>query len=107
MVGLIYAGLDQGNRLDWLNSGVGTGLLLAGGLLVVAFLMNEARTPYPLIDLRVLVQPNIAVPALLISIYGFGATATSFVLPSCSGTWHGSALLSARSGRSRKLARND
>jgi MFS transporter, DHA2 family, multidrug resistance protein len=79
--GLIYAGLDQGNRLDWLNSGVVTGLLLAGGLLVVAFLMNEARAPYPLIDLRVLVQPNIAVPALLISIYGFGGTATSFVLP--------------------------
>jgi DHA2 family multidrug resistance protein len=79
--GLIYAGLDQGNRLDWLNSGVVTGLLLAGGLLVVAFLMNEARAPYPLIDLRVLVQPNIAVPALLISMYGFGATATSFVLP--------------------------
>src|SRR5215472_18368949 len=26
--GLIYAGLDQGNRLDWLNSGVVTGLLL-------------------------------------------------------------------------------
>jgi DHA2 family multidrug resistance protein len=29
----------------------------------------------------VLAQPNVAVPALLISIYGFGATATSFVLP--------------------------
>ncbi len=27
---LIYAGLDQGNRLDWLNSGLVSGLLLAG-----------------------------------------------------------------------------
>src|SRR5437588_6218749 len=79
--GLIYAGLDQGNRLDWLNSGVVTGLLLAGGLLVVAFLVHEARAELPLIHLSVLVQPNIAVPALLISIYGFGGTATSFVLP--------------------------
>jgi MFS transporter, DHA2 family, multidrug resistance protein len=79
--GLIYAGLDQGNRLDWFNSGVVTGLLLAGGLLVVAFLLHEARTEYPLIHLRVFIQPNIAVPALLISIYGFGGTATSFVLP--------------------------
>src|SRR5215470_2768558 len=35
----------------------------------------------PLIPPRVLLQPNIAVPALLISIYGFGTTATSFVLP--------------------------
>ena len=50
--GLIYAGLDQGNRLDWLNSGVVTGLLLAGGLLVVAFLVHEARAEYPLIHLR-------------------------------------------------------
>ena len=79
--GLIYAGLDQGNRLDWFNSGVVTGLLLAGGLLVVAFLVHEARTELPLIHLSVLAQPNIAVPALLISIYGFGGTATSFVLP--------------------------
>ena len=79
--GLIYAGLDQGNRLDWLNSGLVSGLLLGGGLLVIAFLLHETRAEHPLISLRVLVQPNVAVPALLISIYGFGATATSFVLP--------------------------
>jgi len=78
---LIYARLDQGNRLDWFNSGVVTGLLLGGGLLVLAFLVHEVRAEYPLIPLRVLAQPNVAVPALLISIYGFGATATSFVLP--------------------------
>ena len=79
--GLIYAGLDQGNRLDWFNSGVVTGLLLAGGLLIAAFLVHEARAELPLIHLSILVQPNIAVPALLISIHGFGGTATSFVLP--------------------------
>jgi DHA2 family multidrug resistance protein len=79
--GLIYAALDQDNRLDGFNSGVVTGLLLAGGLLVVAFLVHEACAEYPLIPLRVLVQPNIAVPALLFSIYGFGSAATSFVLP--------------------------
>ncbi|MDB5460023.1 MAG: hypothetical protein JWO72_1764, partial [Caulobacteraceae bacterium] len=38
---LIYAALDQGNRLDWLNSGLICGLLAAGGLLVVAFLVYE------------------------------------------------------------------
>ena len=79
--GLVYAGLDQGNRLDWFNSGVVTGLLFAGGMLVAAFLVHEARAEFPLIHLGVLAQPNVAVPALLISIYGFGATATSFVLP--------------------------
>ncbi len=79
--GLIYAGLDQGNRLDWFGSGTITGLLLAGALLVVAFLVHEARAPYPLIHLRVLVQRYVAIPAVLISIFGFGVMATSFVLP--------------------------
>ena len=79
---LLYAGLDQGNRLDWLNSGVVTGLLLAGGILVVAFIIHEARAEYPLIQLSVLARPNIAVAALLILIYpGFGTTGASFVLP--------------------------
>ena len=78
---LVYAGLDQGNRLDWFNSGVVNGLMLAGGLLIVAFLVHEARTAYPLIHLPVLWQRNIAVPSLLISVFGFGVTATSLVLP--------------------------
>ncbi|MEJ0067955.1 MAG: MFS transporter [Pseudomonadota bacterium] len=79
--GLIFTALDQGNRLDWLNSGVVTGLLLAGGLLVGAFLVNEAVVARPLIHLRVAATPNVLVPALLISLYGFGTTATAFVLP--------------------------
>lgn len=79
--GLIYAGLDQGNRLDWFNSGVVCGLLLGGTMLVVAFFIQEARTQHPLIHLPVLFKSNVAVPALLISIYGFGSTATGFVLP--------------------------
>ena len=34
-----------------------TGLLLAGGMLVVAFIMHEARAEYPLIHLSVLAGP--------------------------------------------------
>src|SRR5262245_608409 len=41
---LIYAALDQGNRLDWLNSGLICGLLLAGALLLAGFFLHEART---------------------------------------------------------------
>ena len=33
---LLYAGLDQGNRLDWSGSGLINGLLLAGGMLTLA-----------------------------------------------------------------------
>lgn len=79
--GLIYAGLDQGNRLDWFNSGLVCGLMLGGGVLVVAFLVREMWAPYPLIHLPVAAQWNVSVPALLIALYGFGSTATGFVLP--------------------------
>jgi DHA2 family multidrug resistance protein len=80
-LGMIYAGLDQGNRLDWLNSGVVSGLFAGGGLLVVAFLATELTVEYPLIRLRVVANRNVWVPAVLISIYGFGVMATAFVLP--------------------------
>jgi DHA2 family multidrug resistance protein len=81
-VALIYAGLDQGNRLDWLNSGTVSGLLLAGAWLVAAFAIHESRAAYPLIHLRVLAQSSVWVPAVLVGIFGFGVMATSFVLPS-------------------------
>ena len=79
--GLIYAGIDQGNRLDWLNSGVVNGCLAAGLLLVAAFAINERIVDNPLIQLPVLRQVNVALSALLIGIYGFGSQATAFVLP--------------------------
>src|SRR5580658_7183416 len=49
---LIYAALDQGNRLDWLNSGLVWGLMLAGGLVLVAFVVHESRTARPLLNLK-------------------------------------------------------
>jgi len=58
------------------------GLLFAGGMLIVAFVIHEAGVEYPLIRLSVLARPNIAVAALLIVIYpGFGTTGASFVVP--------------------------
>jgi DHA2 family multidrug resistance protein len=78
---LIYAGIDQGNRLDWLNSGTVVGLLLAGGLLMASFVVNELIIARPLIDLGALRHPNILLPPVLITIFLFGTTATAFVVP--------------------------
>ena len=52
-LGMIYAGFDQGNRLDWLNSGVVSGLFASGGLLVIALIATELAAEHPLIRLRV------------------------------------------------------
>ena len=79
--GMIYAAIDQGNRLDWLNSGLICGLLLGGLLLITTFFIREAQTQYPLVHLPVLRQRYVFLPALLISLYGFGSTATGYVLP--------------------------
>jgi DHA2 family multidrug resistance protein len=78
---LLYAGIDQGNRLDWLNSGLVVGLLLGGGLLIAAFFINEALVEFPLIHLKIASASYVCVPAMLITVYGFGTTATAFVLP--------------------------
>ena len=79
--GLIYAGLDQGNRLDWFNSGVISGFIVGGGLLVAAFVVCESLSEHPLIRLRVVAKPNVWGSAVQISIYGFGVAATAFILP--------------------------
>src|SRR5262249_28458191 len=78
---LIYAGIDQGNRLDWLNSGTVVGLLLAGGVMMAAFVVNELVVEQPLLDLAALVHVHICIPPFLIATYGFGSSATSFILP--------------------------
>ena len=46
-VSMIYAGLDQGNRLDWLESGTVMALLFGGGALFIPFLINETLIPSP------------------------------------------------------------
>jgi DHA2 family multidrug resistance protein len=77
---LLYGALDQGNRLDWLNSGVVVGLMASGGLLLVAFVLNELIVERPLIDFR-LVPTNVWITAVMIGLYAFGSSATGFVLP--------------------------
>jgi MFS transporter, DHA2 family, multidrug resistance protein len=78
---LIYAALDQGNRLDWLNSGLIWGLLLAGVLVLVAFLVHEATTPQPLLNLRVVFGKPMPSQFVLISFLRLTILATSYLIP--------------------------
>jgi MFS transporter, DHA2 family, multidrug resistance protein len=78
---LIYAALDQGNRLDWLNSGLVWGLLLAGVLLLLAVLVHEATTPRPLLDFRVVFGAPMPSQFILIAFLRVTILATSFLIP--------------------------
>jgi MFS transporter, DHA2 family, multidrug resistance protein len=78
---LIYAALDQGNRLDWLNSGLIWGLMTAGLLLVAAFLIHEARTPHPLVNLKAAFGAPMPSQFLLIAFLRLTITSTAYLIP--------------------------
>jgi DHA2 family multidrug resistance protein len=80
-LGLIYAALDQGNRVDWLNSGMIWGLLLAGLLLLVAFVIHEATTPYPWLDFKVALGWPLPLLLLNIAILRLAILSTAYLIP--------------------------
>ena len=78
---LLYAALDQGNRLDWLNAGLVNGLLLGGSLLLVAFVVHELTCPRPWINLRYAASGNLPLMFLLITFFRFAILSTAYVIP--------------------------
>jgi DHA2 family multidrug resistance protein len=78
---LIYAALDQGNRLDWINSGLVWGLVLAGTVLLIAFLVHELHTPHPGVDLRVALASPLPRLLLLIAFLRLTILSTSYAIP--------------------------
>ncbi len=78
---LIYAALDQGNRLDWLNSGLVWALLSSGAVLVLAFLIHEARTARPLLNLKVVFGAPMPSQFLLIGFLRLTILATAYLIP--------------------------
>jgi DHA2 family multidrug resistance protein len=78
---LLYAALDQGNRLDWLNSGLINALLLGGGLLLVAFVVQELTNDRPWIDLRFAAAGNIPLLFLFIAFFRLVILSTAYIIP--------------------------
>jgi MFS transporter, DHA2 family, multidrug resistance protein len=78
---LLYAGLDQGNRLDWSGNGLIDGLLLAGGIMTLAFLTREMVTPRPFLNLRLMVRENLPYMMLLLCGYRFIILSTAYIIP--------------------------
>jgi DHA2 family multidrug resistance protein len=80
-VSMIYAGLDQGNRLDWLGSGTVMALLVGGGLLCVAFLINEMMVREPWAHINVLFARNIGLSLIVILLYTLASLSNSSLVP--------------------------
>ena len=80
-VSMIYAGLDQGNRLDWLESGTVMALLLGGGVLFILFLINEMLVPQPWAHFNVLFSRNIGLSLVIILLYTLTSLCNSSLVP--------------------------
>ena len=78
---VLYAGLDQGNRLDWLNSGLINALLLGGTLLLVVFVIHELTYRRPWINLRFAARGNMPLLLFFISFFRFVILSTSYIIP--------------------------
>ena len=78
---LIYAGLDQGNRLDWFQSGTVTALLAGGAALVVCFLINEALVAEPWASPTVLMSRNVLLAMSAMITYMVTSLSNTMLVP--------------------------
>ena len=81
---LLYAALDQGQRLDWWRSGVFTPLFLAGSLLLLFSLIRRLRSANPLVALPYLHKWNTQVCAFLLFLFRFSLSRPSSLFPEAS-----------------------
>ena len=78
---LIYGALDQGERLDWLNSGVIVGLLATAAFLLVVTVIRRWLSPNPLVNPIFLVNRNTALICACLFCFRFVLLAIALLLP--------------------------
>jgi MFS transporter, DHA2 family, multidrug resistance protein len=78
---LLYGALDQGERLDWLNSGVIVPMLAGGLFLLAAAAMRRILQPNPTLSLAFLSRRNTIIVALSVFVFKFVHLATIVLIP--------------------------
>jgi MFS transporter, DHA2 family, multidrug resistance protein len=78
---LLYAALDQGERLDWWRSGLFTALFATGAFFLLCALVRRLRRPNPLVDVPYLRNWNTLVLASSLFAFRFCLLATVLVIP--------------------------
>ncbi len=79
--GMLFAVLDQGERLDWWRSGTITALTISGGLLLLATMVRRLRGPNPLVDLQFLLRRNTLLSGSALVLFRFCLLATIILVP--------------------------
>src|SRR5262249_17945243 len=78
---MLYAVLDQGERLDWWRSGTITALAIGAGLFLVAAAVRRLRGPNPLVDLKFLLRRNTLLGASALLLFRFCLLTTILLVP--------------------------
>ncbi|WP_066521247.1 DHA2 family efflux MFS transporter permease subunit [Curtobacterium ammoniigenes] len=78
VLGVVF-GIVRGNDLGWSSVQV-VGSLIAGGLLLAAFIFWEARTPAPLLPLRFFRDRSFSLANLVAMTFSFGSFGAVFIL---------------------------
>jgi DHA2 family multidrug resistance protein len=78
---LVYGALDQGERLDWLNSGVIVAMVAGGIFLVAAAGLRRLLQPNPTLSLSFLNRRNLIILGLSIFVFKFVHLSTIVLIP--------------------------
>jgi DHA2 family multidrug resistance protein len=78
---LVFAAVDQGQRLDWWRSGLFTALFAAGTFLVLCAVVRRLRSPNPLVDLPYLRKSNTVLLGCGLFAFRFSLLGTIIVIP--------------------------
>jgi DHA2 family multidrug resistance protein len=78
---MLFAALDQGQRLDWWRSGLINALFWGSMIFLLSSLVRRLRMPNPLVDLPYLRQWNTQVLGILLMFFRFCLLATIILVP--------------------------
>jgi MFS transporter, DHA2 family, multidrug resistance protein len=78
---MLFAALDQAQRLDWWRSGLFNALFFGSLIFLVASLVRRLRMPNPLVDLPYLRQWNTQLLGIALMLFRFCLLATIILVP--------------------------
>lgn len=78
---LLFAALDQGQRLDWWRSGEFTALFVGGLFFLLCALVRRLQGPNPLVDMPYLRKWNTILLAIALFAFRFALLATILIIP--------------------------
>ena len=78
---MLYAAIDQGERLDWWRSGLFHALVYGGAFLVVCAIVSRLRMPNPLVAVPYLRQWNTILLGIALFFFRFCLVSTIILIP--------------------------